>query len=442
MTKYTRKPRKEELYRLYVDEFNTAQQIADIYGVSETAVYKWLESFGINRRSLSAAQMKGKIVPTTKQLYTMYIDNMETLSAIGDRYTVNASTVSKWLDKVCIKRRTSSEAAMGGKRRPDKTELYRLYVEEFVGIPKIAKMFGCADGTVYRWMVADGINRRPAGATMRMGKAKPSRDELYRLYIDNQKTLGEIGEMFETNRVTIRNWLKSADIEVRSMSEVGLCGTPRPSDDELKRMYIDDGMTTLDMADSIGVAFGTVNRWLKKAGVPLRQTSEIMLCGKLKPSSDELYKLYIEDMLSTTEISTIYNISSGTVLRDMRDAGIKARTNSESQTGELSCRWKGGISKSRYCNKWTEELRERVRDKFDRKCFICGMTEEENGKKLSVHHTNSGKMCMCDYSCELVPLCIRCHSRTIHNRFYWYSLIMCKLLSESSTQFLNIVFCI
>lgn len=99
--------------------------------------------------------------------------------------------------------------------------------------------------------------------------------------------------------------------------------------------------------------------------------------------------------------------------------------------------WDGFARAGKYCHLWNEKLRESIREEFGRKCFICGKNEEQNGMKLDVHHTNYGKMCMCSYDCRLVPLCKSCHTKTNHNKFYWYSYIMCKLLLESSAIYMS-----
>jgi hypothetical protein len=71
-----------------------------------------------------------------------------------------------------------------------------------------------------------------------------------------------------------------------------------------------------------------------------------------------------------------------------------------------------------YCEKWTENLRERVRAFFDYVCIECGTPQ--NGKKLSVHHVwYNKKLCCDDTPRSLVPLCGPCHNKTNTNRDYW-----------------------
>jgi transposase len=315
---YSKKPCIEEMHRLYVEEYTTAKHIGEMYGVSESAVFDWLKSYGIDRRSLQSAQLKEKVVPTGDQLYKLYIVDGCTLSAIGDVYDVHAGTVGRWIGKSGIRRRTNAEAHFKGKRRPDRNELYKLYIEDIMSTTELGEMFGCPAGTIYRWLMADGIPVRPHGVSKMGGRVRPDKEMLRKMHIDERKPLTHIADIFETNRTTVRNWLRDDDTQFMPI-------TPP-----------------------------------------------------------------------------------------------------------------GAVRKQPYCVKWNEKLREKIRNKFDRKCFICGKTEEENGAKLSVHHTNSGKMCMCDYACELVPLCKTCHGKTNSNRFAWFSFIMCKLLSESSAQYVII----
>jgi hypothetical protein len=88
--------------------------------------------------------------------------------------------------------------------------------------------------------------------------------------------------------------------------------------------------------------------------------------------------------------------------------------------GPTSHMWRGGISYEPYCEKFSDEFKERVREFWNRHCVECGIPEEESGKRHSVHHVNFNKKACCDDSKPLfVILCHSCHSETNFNRDYW-----------------------
>jgi hypothetical protein len=72
--------------------------------------------------------------------------------------------------------------------------------------------------------------------------------------------------------------------------------------------------------------------------------------------------------------------------------------------------WTEFSTSGEYCEKFDEACRERIRAKYDRKCFLCYLNEEENKQKLSVHHIDMNKMQGCNnHEWNLVPLCRYCH---------------------------------
>ena len=75
----------------------------------------------------------------------------------------------------------------------------------------------------------------------------------------------------------------------------------------------------------------------------------------------------------------------------------------------------GFMKEKPYCEKFNNKLKEKIRNKYDRKCFICNKDEFKNKYRLSVHHVDMNKQCGCDDNkCILIPLCISCH-RIVHN---------------------------
>lgn len=96
---------------------------------------------------------------------------------------------------------------------------------------------------------------------------------------------------------------------------------------------------------------------------------------------------------------------------------------SKQQRGEKHPAWKGGISFEPYCPEFNKDLKEKIRIRFSRRCFLCGVPE--NGKHHCVHHVDYNKNAICNgKSWALVPLCGSCHSKTNANRWYWFNLLI------------------
>lgn len=101
-------------------------------------------------------------------------------------------------------------------------------------------------------------------------------------------------------------------------------------------------------------------------------------------------------------------------------------------SGENSHFWKGGVYKQLYCEKWTPELRNRIRAFFNYECLLCGKSQEENGQKLDCHHIGYDKnVCCNDKPVRFAALCRSCHSKTTSKftRDYW-EYILNRIIDE------------
>ena len=90
----------------------------------------------------------------------------------------------------------------------------------------------------------------------------------------------------------------------------------------------------------------------------------------------------------------------------------KRRKHSARMQGIPYDEWESFAIDSPYCPKFNEACRESNREKYDRRCFLSDITEEKNGKKLSVHHIDMDKTQGCDgHTWKLVPLSAKWHAR-------------------------------
>ena len=93
--------------------------------------------------------------------------------------------------------------------------------------------------------------------------------------------------------------------------------------------------------------------------------------------------------------------------------------------GSDSPQWLGGLSNFPYPFAFNEQLKRQIRERDGNVCQLCSKTEEQNGRKLDVHHVGYDKE-NCE-STSLVSLCRRCHSRVNTNRDHWRAYFLSRL---------------
>ena len=191
-------------------------------------------------------------------------------------------------------------------------------------------------------------------------------------------------------------------------------GKKQMADPELRKKYSDDGKKR--MVDP------EVRRKLSEAGKKQFADPEIRKkwseAGKKQYADPELRKRLSDEKKQP------YNDPE--IRRKWSEAGKKRFENPESRMRAVELGlggfWYGNVRYHygpQYCEKWTAELRERVRAYFGYTCVWCGTPQNE--KKLSVHHVHYNKKLCCDDTPRtLVPLCASCHTLTTKgDRDYW-----------------------
>jgi len=79
--------------------------------------------------------------------------------------------------------------------------------------------------------------------------------------------------------------------------------------------------------------------------------------------------------------------------------------------------WNGGIQFIPYPLGWNKTFKEQIRYRDSYTCQMCGCSELENIKTLSVHHIDYDKKNIKENN--LISLCRKCHTKTNYNRKYW-----------------------
>ena len=127
---------------------------------------------------------------------------------------------------------------------------------------------------IYYFNTIDKDNYTWGGDVLR-GKWSPSfrndldDKEIKKLYINEGLSTIQIGEKLGTNATTIHERLKKQGVKGRNKRI-----HDDLDDEEIKKLYIEGGLTTIQIGEKLGVSYVTISNRLKKQGVKLRGRGE------------------------------------------------------------------------------------------------------------------------------------------------------------------------
>ena len=106
---------KKHLYKEYYDNNLSTVQIAKKYECTADIISYRMEKFNIPRRNIYESQLKYKKLLTKKFLIKEYIDNKKSTVQISKELNCSDVTVSNYLKRYNIKRRTQADLQQGQK---------------------------------------------------------------------------------------------------------------------------------------------------------------------------------------------------------------------------------------------------------------------------------------------------------------------------------------
>lgn len=231
---------------------------------------------------------------------------------------------------------------------------------------------------------------------------------LEREYIIKRKTTEEIGNELNHSSTTINNWLRRFNIPLRSHGG-RLKNELYHKEEWLKTQYVDNEKTMHQIGGECGVTDTMILYFLKKFSIETRDRG---LKGQnhlnWKGGGIAVKCAYCEkDILRNP-----WRIEKYQHHFCSSSCYYKWRKEILDLNGENNPGWKGGVSFDPYSLEFNEELKERIRQRDGYMCQLCGLSNEdslqEHGKKLSVHHRDEDKQ-NCGEE-NLITLCQSCHN--------------------------------
>lgn len=374
--------------------------------------------------------MNRRIKIDKEWLYKKYVDEKLNTYQIANLINCDNSTIGRYLNKFNIPKRSSIENKnidACWNNIDNKDYLIQKYIIEKKSTVQIAKECNCSSTLINKRLKEFDIQTRDrytCNNTSIRQDLLNDKQFLEDEYLTKNKTTKEISikcncsdvlvckklREFNINKPYIKTRNKNVNYELLNNKEW------------LTQKYVNELQTPEQISSIIKCSKKTIMKKLKEFNIELRDvyTSQNPdMNTKLLHNKKWLKQKYVIEKLSSLIIANICNCSEQTVLKTLNRFNIPTRKT----IGENHPNWKGGISFEPYCNKFNNQLKEQIRDKFDRKCFLCGKREKDSKSKLHVHHTDYNKGQGCGYNWSLIPLCRSCHMKTNSNRYYWFNLL-------------------
>lgn len=341
--------------------------------------------------------------------------------------------------------------------------LYEKYITKNMSIMEIAKICNVSYTIIQRNLKKNNIAKDCSKWDYRKLEFWQNEEWLRSEYEKNQKTVREISKITKCDPTTIHNWLKKFNIQRRanrarkgnipwnkgltkndniSLARLSKIQRTRYTDltqpytkkDWLESQYIKLMKSQEQIAKECGCTGSTIRNWLIRFGIELRTKPDAIITKNMyygkEPWKNKnlISRLYTDDNKTMKQIAKELKCDIGTIKYWIEKFGFPIRK-PEDQKGKNNYNWRGGTTFLPYCEKFNDEFKESVRNKFNRKCFVCGIDEHniiEKHGRLSVHHIDYFKNSICNgRSYGFIPLCGKhCHPKTNGKRWHWFCLFI------------------
>lgn len=266
-------------------------------------------------------------------LQEQYIEEERSTYEIANELDVDRGTVSNWLDRHSIDTRGNTEGFGSDpvEELQDAEWLYEQYHNQEKSCEEIASEVDVHPTTIRNWMHRHNIEFRPHSESIETGDIEPLRDAdwLKDQYIEKQRAMADIADELDVSIGTVRSYMKKHSIQQRSFSAEFSDGNVEPlhNSDWLHEQYVELERTTTRIADELGVATGTVSSWIKKHNIELRTVSESKSDGNVTPLHGQgwLRTEYIKKTRTTEDIAKELGVAIGTVYKWLDRHNIELR---------------------------------------------------------------------------------------------------------------------
>jgi transposase-like protein len=258
------------LRELYVHRRMVLTEVAEELGVSVDRVKVGLDAAGIARRPRRPRHVDGPPVAplTAAQLHDRYVRRGLSTAEVAAEFGTTANRVRLALHQHDIALRDRPR-----QRVPplavDAATLRRLYVDERLDDAVIAERFAVPTDRVRRRRRELGVYRPASAPPHQSPPMAPSPRTLRRLYLEQGVTLVQIARRFHTSQKVVRGWLEQVNVPVRERTS--RVHRHRLDLDTVVHLYVEREWPAAAVAAELDTTIDQVLRALHDHRVPVRR---------------------------------------------------------------------------------------------------------------------------------------------------------------------------
>jgi len=151
---------EHELRQMYYNEGMTQKEIAETFDVGQPTISNWMQLYNIKSRTISKSETIDSIKPSKENLEKMYYTESMTLIKIAAIFNICPPVVKKWMNSYGMQTRTLSEAMLVNSTNPSKKVLEEMYCDKKMTMDEIAYEFDVCKTTIFKWMRSYKIEPR------------------------------------------------------------------------------------------------------------------------------------------------------------------------------------------------------------------------------------------------------------------------------------------
>lgn len=386
-----------EIIDLYLNKNMNRDDIGKIYGCSKNTIFRILKENNVSKYDLLRKDFK--------EMIKLYSEG-KSAKEIGKFFGCSSNTIYRILK--------DNNISKINPLKENYQKIIKMYTEDFMSAEKIGKLYNRSCPTILKILKENGVKiggkerfklLYQKGKMVNQNKRTDlcdNKDKIIRMYVDENKTCKEIGEIFNTHLTTICNFLNKNGIDTSTKGRLK---------SEITKKRISLGKLK-------GIEEGRI----------------IAKSGENHPFYHKTYEeIYgVEKAEEIKEKNSKFMTKRNLKNNPMSNIETRKKVSAKRQGISLD-NWNGFIGKGEYDERWTPQFRNSIRNRDNQVCMNCGVHREKLKRALSVHHINSDKKMSIQENC--VSLCDSCHNLTFTNREYWQKLFQEKLSKLYNYQY-------